>query len=98
MGHPPKSVIVMYAQGVVALCPYLEDPFSKHGYEHYYDPESGSGYPAWRLKTIQRETAEEKVPQLASLPKVAGQAMVNPGLSLLTKCCLMRKWKLLSPF
>ncbi|MED6254421.1 hypothetical protein ATANTOWER_025909 [Ataeniobius toweri] len=27
---PSKSVRVMYAQGIVALFPYLEDPFSKH--------------------------------------------------------------------
>jgi len=29
---PPKSVRVMYAQGIVALFPYLEDPYSQHGY------------------------------------------------------------------
>ncbi|MEQ2289702.1 hypothetical protein AMECASPLE_035942 [Ameca splendens] len=27
----PKSTRVMHAQGIVALFPYLEDPFSKHG-------------------------------------------------------------------
>ncbi|XP_066540242.1 uncharacterized protein [Hoplias malabaricus] len=57
---PPKSVRVMYAQGIVALFPNLEDPYSQHGYEHYYDPENGSGYLAWRLKTIQRKPAEER--------------------------------------
>ncbi|XP_031440292.1 uncharacterized protein LOC116224474 [Clupea harengus] len=71
---PPKNVRVMYAQGIVALFPYLEDPFSQHGYEHYYDPESGSGYLAWRLKTIQRKSSEERGGSLV------GQAMVdNPS-------------------
>ncbi|XP_031433741.1 uncharacterized protein LOC116222859 isoform X2 [Clupea harengus] len=66
---PPKSVRVMYAQGIVALFPYLEDPFSQHGYEHYYDPESGSGYLAWRLKTIQRKSSEERCGSVSRSPK-----------------------------
>ncbi|XP_066508846.1 uncharacterized protein [Hoplias malabaricus] len=69
---PPKSVRVMYAQGIVALFPNLEDPYSQHGYEHYYDPESGSGYLAWRLKTIQRKTAEERGASGVRSPKVGG--------------------------
>ncbi|XP_045077493.1 uncharacterized protein LOC121569820 [Coregonus clupeaformis] len=62
----------MYAQGIVALFPYLEDPYSQHGYDHYYDPESGSGYLAWRLKTIQRKTAEERGASVSKSPKVGG--------------------------
>ncbi|XP_030279373.1 uncharacterized protein LOC115585259 isoform X2 [Sparus aurata] len=69
---PPKSVRVMYAQGIVALFPYLEDPYSQHGYEHYYDPESGSGYLAWRLKTIQRKTAEERSVSVSKSRKIGG--------------------------
>ena len=96
----PKSVRVMYAQGIVALFPYLEDPYSQHGYvsksvistlcpyslfgmfilciciclyvtvqEHYCDPESGSGYLEWRLKTIQRNTAEERGASGSKSPK-----------------------------
>ncbi|KAI9517715.1 hypothetical protein NQZ68_000883 [Dissostichus eleginoides] len=34
----------------------LIDPYSKHGYEHYYDPDANTGYLAWRLKTVQRNT------------------------------------------
>ncbi|KAK6328737.1 hypothetical protein J4Q44_G00007150 [Coregonus suidteri] len=68
---PPKSVRVMYAQGIVALFPYLQDPYSQHGYDHYYDPESGSGYLAWRLKTI-RKTAEERGASVSKSPKVGG--------------------------
>ncbi|KAL3971554.1 hypothetical protein ACER0C_027073 [Sarotherodon galilaeus] len=63
---------VMYAQGIVALSPYLEDPYSQHGYEHYYDPESSSGYLAWRLKTIQRKAAEEKSALVCKSPKIGG--------------------------
>ncbi|KAG5283785.1 hypothetical protein AALO_G00046130 [Alosa alosa] len=40
--------------------------------EHYYDPESGSGYIAWRLKTIQRKAAEERGPAVSKSPKVGG--------------------------
>ncbi|XP_037304448.2 uncharacterized protein si:ch211-277p15.1 [Pungitius pungitius] len=69
---PPKSVRVMYAQGIVALFPFLKDPYSQHGYEHYYDPESGLGYLAWRLKTIQRKTAEERGALISKSPKVGG--------------------------
>ncbi|XP_063058531.1 uncharacterized protein LOC134452092 isoform X2 [Engraulis encrasicolus] len=29
---PPRSVKVMYAQGIIALFPYLEDPYSQNGY------------------------------------------------------------------
>ncbi|CAM4532181.1 unnamed protein product [Leuciscus chuanchicus] len=66
------GVRVMYAQGIVALFPYLEDPYSQHGYEHYYNPESGLGYLAWRLKTIQRKTAEERGASVSKSPKVGG--------------------------
>ncbi|CAI5670013.1 unnamed protein product [Oreochromis niloticus] len=69
---PPKSVRVTYEQGIVALFPYLEDPYSQHGYEHYYDPESGSGYLAWRLKTIQRKAAEERSVSVSKSPKIGG--------------------------
>ncbi|XP_076613140.1 uncharacterized protein LOC143336740 [Chaetodon auriga] len=75
---PPKSVRVMYAQGIVALFPYLEDPFSQHGYEHYYDPESGSGYLAWRLKTIQRKAADERGPSVSKSPKSGGPGHGQP--------------------
>ncbi|XP_034530081.1 uncharacterized protein LOC117805460 [Notolabrus celidotus] len=55
---PPTSARVSYAQGIVTRFPYLQDPFSKNGYEHYYDPEANTGYLAWRLKTVQRNTCD----------------------------------------
>ncbi|XP_045073030.1 uncharacterized protein LOC123485962 [Coregonus clupeaformis] len=57
---PPRQVKEMYAKGIVTLFPYLSDPFSKNGYEHYYDGESGTGYLAWRIKTIQRGTDKDR--------------------------------------
>ncbi|XP_030272773.1 uncharacterized protein LOC115581641 [Sparus aurata] len=57
---PPRQVKEMYARGIVSLFPYLSDPFSRTGYEHYYDGESGTGYLAWRIKTIQRSTARDR--------------------------------------
>ncbi|XP_073349133.1 uncharacterized protein [Pagrus major] len=53
---PPTSVRTTYALGIVTLFPYLQDPYSKNGYEHYYDPEANTGYLAWRLKTVQRNS------------------------------------------
>ncbi|XP_027137162.1 uncharacterized protein LOC113746307 [Larimichthys crocea] len=53
---PPMHVRASYALGIVTLFPYLQDPYSKHGYEHYYDPQANTGYLAWRLKTVQRNT------------------------------------------
>lgn len=59
-GSPPRLVKEKYARGIVALFPYLSDPYSKNGFEHYYDGESGTGYLAWRIKTIQRNLAKER--------------------------------------
>ncbi|XP_028306759.1 uncharacterized protein LOC114478457 [Gouania willdenowi] len=56
---PPTSVRASYAQGIVTLFPYLQDPFSKNGYEHYYDVEANTGYLAWRLKTVQRNSCHD---------------------------------------
>ncbi|XP_061092563.1 uncharacterized protein LOC133124964 [Conger conger] len=57
---PPRQLKEKYARGIVTLFPYLSDPHSKNGYEHYYDGESGSGYLAWRIKTIQRSAAKDR--------------------------------------
>ncbi|KAG7481489.1 hypothetical protein MATL_G00067280 [Megalops atlanticus] len=53
---PPKNVRELYALGIITLFPSLKDPFSKKGYEHFYDGKNGTGYLAWRLKTVQRKT------------------------------------------
>nr|XP_061834660.1 uncharacterized protein LOC133618377 [Nerophis lumbriciformis] len=57
---PSRQVKEMYAQGIVNLFPNLKDPFSKNGYEHFYDSNSGTGYLAWRITTIQRCSAKER--------------------------------------
>ncbi|XP_041828521.1 uncharacterized protein LOC121643521 [Melanotaenia boesemani] len=56
---PPVSVRRKYALGIISLFPSLRDPYSDNGYEHFYDPQSGSGYLAWRLKTVQRNSAAQ---------------------------------------
>ncbi|XP_061896253.1 uncharacterized protein LOC133645435 [Entelurus aequoreus] len=40
---PSRQVKEMYAQGIVNLFPNLRDPFSKNGYEHFYDSNSSTG-------------------------------------------------------
>ncbi|KAK7910208.1 hypothetical protein WMY93_014892 [Mugilogobius chulae] len=55
-GVPPVNVRILYALGIVTVFPNLRDPESKNGYEHFYDHQSGSGYLAWRLKTVQRNS------------------------------------------
>nr|XP_046232298.1 uncharacterized protein LOC124052281 isoform X2 [Scatophagus argus] len=49
---PPVNVRITYALGITTLFPNLKDPDSKNGY-------SGSGYLAWRLKTVQRNSTGE---------------------------------------
>ncbi|KAL7884434.1 hypothetical protein AOLI_G00072040 [Acnodon oligacanthus] len=46
-------------------------------WEHYYDPESGSGYLAWQLKTIQRKTSEERGASGSKSPKFGGPGHVR---------------------
>ncbi|KAK2845983.1 hypothetical protein Q7C36_010837, partial [Tachysurus vachellii] len=66
---PPRQVKEKYARGIVTLFPYLSDTFSKNGYEHYYDGESGTGYLAWRIKTIQRGLAKERRASFEAIKK-----------------------------
>ncbi|XP_076149343.1 uncharacterized protein LOC143133466 [Alosa pseudoharengus] len=56
---PPINVRVSYALGIVTLFPNLKDKASPTGYEHYYDPHSGQGYLAYRLKTVQRNITSD---------------------------------------
>ncbi|XP_063078295.1 uncharacterized protein LOC134468284 [Engraulis encrasicolus] len=58
-GVPPVNVRNLYALGITTLFPKLSDPDSKNGYEHFYLHQSGSGYLAWRLKTVQRTSAQD---------------------------------------
>ncbi|XP_016113911.1 uncharacterized protein [Sinocyclocheilus grahami] len=53
---PPVSVRVSYALGIITLFPNLKDKCSPTGYEQYYDPRSGQGYIAYRLKTVQHNS------------------------------------------
>ncbi|KAK0148823.1 hypothetical protein N1851_010769 [Merluccius polli] len=82
----------MYARGIVDMFPYLRDPYSKNGYEHFYDGESGSGYLAWRLKTIQRKSASSESRgssgQLTGGGPTAGRdASFSPEMTLSEEQC-----------
>ncbi|XP_076607095.1 uncharacterized protein LOC143333046 [Chaetodon auriga] len=81
---PQRVTKEKYALGIVTLFPALKDPLSRKGYEHFYDSQSGSGFLAWRLKTIQRKTKlgskESKIQtggggprQERELPQIGGQ-------------------------
>ncbi|XP_076866893.1 uncharacterized protein LOC143518340 [Brachyhypopomus gauderio] len=63
---PPRHIREMYAKGIVALFPYLSDPYSKNGYEHFYDPQSGQGYLSWKIKNIQRNSISFQCRQLTT--------------------------------
>ncbi|XP_055020242.1 uncharacterized protein LOC110172807 [Boleophthalmus pectinirostris] len=56
--QPPRCIRTAFARGIVALFPNLQDPFSRNGFEHFYDPISSTGYLAWRLKTVQRKSSD----------------------------------------
>ncbi|XP_076605650.1 uncharacterized protein LOC143332212 [Chaetodon auriga] len=55
---PSRRVKEDYAKGITALFPYLADPQGTLGYEQYYNPVDGSGFLAWRVKTLQKEASE----------------------------------------
>ncbi|XP_015254069.1 PREDICTED: uncharacterized protein LOC107100184 isoform X2 [Cyprinodon variegatus] len=57
---PPRRVRERYARGIIETFPNLRDPCSKNGYEHFYNGESGTGYLAWRLKTLQRKNTSSE--------------------------------------
>ncbi|KAJ8364593.1 hypothetical protein SKAU_G00134240 [Synaphobranchus kaupii] len=67
---PSRRVKEDYAKGIIALFPYLADPSSKLGYEHYYNAEDASGYLSWRLKFVQKEALEGRKKTRTGGPKI----------------------------
>ncbi|XP_076735621.1 uncharacterized protein LOC106676715 [Maylandia zebra] len=51
-----KATKEFHALGIVSLFPSLKDPYSKKGYEHFYDIQSNKGFLEWRIKTVQRQS------------------------------------------
>nr|XP_055061894.1 uncharacterized protein LOC129444903 isoform X3 [Misgurnus anguillicaudatus] len=62
---PSRQQKEKYALGIITLFPSLKDPFSPKGYEHFYDGEKGTGYLAWRLKTISRTSGKRPVKEVS---------------------------------
>ncbi|KAM9759956.1 uncharacterized protein ACNS7B_006346 isoform 2-T3 [Menidia menidia] len=66
-GHlPTKAIREKYAFGIVTLFPSLKDPYTKKGYEHFYDAASSTGYISWRLKTVLRKIRRGSLVPLSS--------------------------------
>ncbi|XP_056305637.1 uncharacterized protein LOC130217549 [Danio aesculapii] len=51
-----KGAKEFHAFGIVSLFPTMKDPYSKKGYEHFYDIQSNTGFLEWRMKTVQRKS------------------------------------------
>ncbi|CAL9694442.1 unnamed protein product [Knipowitschia caucasica] len=68
---PSRKHKEKYALGIITLFPSLKDPFSPKGYEHFYDAEKGTGYLAWRLKTMSRNTLKRPA-KTATVPLAQG--------------------------
>ncbi|KAF6736401.1 hypothetical protein FQA47_009170 [Oryzias melastigma] len=50
-----KATKEFHALSIVSLFLSLKDPYSKKGYEHFYDFQSNTGFLGWRVKTVQRK-------------------------------------------
>ncbi|XP_071357558.1 uncharacterized protein [Trachinotus anak] len=95
---PQQITEEKYALGIVTLFPALKDPLFRKGYEHFNDNESGSGFLAWRLKTIQRKTKlvskEPKMQTRGGGPRQERE--IHQDFSLLfgpeTSAKLLEKW------
>nr|XP_001334318.4 uncharacterized protein LOC794378 [Danio rerio] len=58
-----KGAKEFHAFGIVSLFPTLKDPYSKKGYEHFYDIQSNTGFLEWRMKTVQRKSRTSSTSQ-----------------------------------
>nr|XP_054604582.1 uncharacterized protein LOC129165435 [Nothobranchius furzeri] len=92
-GHlPTKAIREEYALGIVTLFPSLKDPYTKKGYEHFYDAASSTGYISWRLKTVKRKIRKgSPVPPSSSSEISSGgpnvQRAVNVEIQLFGDAC-----------
>nr|XP_040059404.1 uncharacterized protein LOC120835012 isoform X2 [Gasterosteus aculeatus aculeatus]XP_040059405.1 uncharacterized protein LOC120835012 isoform X2 [Gasterosteus aculeatus aculeatus] len=81
-GHcPTKTIREDYARGIVMLFPSLKDPYSKKGYEHFYDAASSTGYISWRLKTVQRKIRQGSAQPLFHLLPPPPGGLKSPKIS-----------------
>ncbi|XP_031731224.1 uncharacterized protein LOC116398766 isoform X2 [Anarrhichthys ocellatus] len=68
---PSRNQKEKFALGIITLFPSLKDPFCPKGYEHFYDGEKGTGYLAWRLKTMSSNKYQQPV-KAATEPQAQG--------------------------
>uniref|UniRef100_A0AAR2JGC8 Uncharacterized protein n=1 Tax=Pygocentrus nattereri TaxID=42514 RepID=A0AAR2JGC8_PYGNA len=78
---PSRKQKEKYALGVITLFPSLKDPFSPKGCEHFYDGEKGTGYLAWRMKTMSRNKSQRPV-KATTVPQAQGPNRRRSGASV----------------
>ncbi|XP_053091534.1 uncharacterized protein LOC113544514 isoform X2 [Pangasianodon hypophthalmus] len=84
---PTRKQRETYALGIVSLFPSLRDPFSTKGYEHFYDPEKGTGYVCWRLKTLSRKNPKRARLEMSESGGPSRRRMTDVGQQLEGDAC-----------
>ncbi|CAG9763723.1 unnamed protein product [Ceutorhynchus assimilis] len=57
-----KNVKIDFAKAIVCLFPCYRTISEKGGYETFYNPDTGAGFLAWRLRTIKRNSPKQRKP------------------------------------
>ncbi|XP_053089325.1 uncharacterized protein LOC117598340 isoform X3 [Pangasianodon hypophthalmus] len=84
---PTRKQRETYALGIVSLFPSLRDPFSTKGYEHFYDPEKGTGYISWHLKTLSRKNPKRARLEMSESGGPSRRRMTDIGQQLEGDAC-----------
>ncbi|KAK0071684.1 hypothetical protein PV326_000968, partial [Microctonus aethiopoides] len=53
-----------YAEIIIELFPNLKNPFSECGYDHFYNPKTGTGYIASKLSNLARRSTKKVSPHI----------------------------------
>ncbi|KAI4803772.1 hypothetical protein KUCAC02_025420 [Chaenocephalus aceratus] len=75
---PSRKQKEKYALGIISLFPSLKDPFSRKGYEHFYDGEKDTGYLSWRLRTMSRKNRTTRSQQAVPATVLQAQGPNRP--------------------
>ncbi|XP_073714521.1 uncharacterized protein [Misgurnus anguillicaudatus] len=84
---PTRQQRETYALGIVSLFPALRDPFSTKGYEHFYDPEKGTGFISWRLKTLSRKNPKRRCLEVSEIAGPSRRRRIDDGQQLEGDAC-----------